>query len=255
MKTLWGVVRCEYSMSVRRWGFLLAYGVLFVFYGINYATVESGPFNISPEQVKAGAASMTYALNLLLPVVGGILAADRLVRDDHLRLRELLNSTPLTRPVYVLGKYLGVLFSLLTPVLVLLAGISLYAVFTQQMPPSFLGYTWLAFLAISVPAYAFITAFSLTCPLVMPVRVYQVLFTGYWFWGNFLNPKAIPTLNGTLLTAGGSYAMEGFFGVSFGFSDGYTAAQAWLNLLVLAACIVVALSVLERLLARRAAQA
>jgi ABC-2 type transport system permease protein len=102
----------------------------------------------------------------------------------------------------------------------------LLAIPTQGMPVAFLGYTWLAFLSISVPAYAFITAFSLACPVLMPVRVYQVLFTGYWFWGNFLNPEAIPTLNGTLLTAGGSYAMEGFFGGSFGFSDGYTAAQA-----------------------------
>jgi ABC-2 type transport system permease protein len=255
MKTLWGVIRYEYGMSVRRWGYFLAYGLLFLFYGINYVTVEGGPFGFSPDQVSANAATMTYALNLLMPVVGGILAADRLVRDEHLRVKELLDSTTLTRFTYILGKYLGVLFSLLTPVLILLTGIALMQIFTQIMPLAFLGYTWLAFLAISVPAYAFITAFSLACPTVMPVRVYQVLFTGYWFWGNFLNPEAIPTLNGTLLTAGGSFAMEGFFGGSFGFSDGYTAGQAWLNLLVLAGCILLALGALERLLAWRASRA
>jgi len=34
------------------------------------------------------------------------------------------------------------------------------------------------FLAINVPAYAFLTAFSPACPLVMPLRVHQVLFAG-----------------------------------------------------------------------------
>jgi hypothetical protein len=46
--------------------------------------------------------------------------------------------------------------------------------------------------------------------------VYQVLFTGYWFWGNFLNPAALPTLNGTVLTPSGAFAAYAFFGASLG---------------------------------------
>jgi hypothetical protein len=119
-------------------------------------------------------------------------------------------------------------------------------------PPLFLPISLLAFLAINVPAYAFITAFSLACPLVMPLRVYQILFTGYWFWGNFLNPKAFPTLNGTLLTPGGRFAFEGFFGGFDWSTTRHTPLEATLNLLVLAACIAIVLVGLERLLTWRA---
>src|SRR6185436_5849652 len=69
-----------------------------------------------------------------------------------------------------------------------------------------------AFAAITVPAFAFVVAFSIACPLFMPVPVYQVLFTGYWFWANFVPPALFPTLNGTLVTPSGIFALQGLFG-------------------------------------------
>jgi ABC-type glycerol-3-phosphate transport system permease component len=115
---------------------------------------------------------------------------------------------------------------------------------------------FLAFLAINIPASAFVVAFSLVIPLVMPIRVYQILFTGYWFWGNYLNPDVFPTLSGTLLTPGGRYALEAFFG-TFNYSDGsrYSKPEAWLNLLVLSTCVVLVLFSLDRYLAWQAAKA
>jgi hypothetical protein len=125
---------------------------------------------------------------------------------------------------------------------------------TSGAPVAVVPITLLAFLAVAAPAYAFITIFSLACPLVMPVRVYQVLFTGYWFWGNFLTPNFVPTLSGTLLTPAGRYALEGFFGVVIGVGNEleHSAADAFLNLGVLALCVLLAMLALERFLVWRA---
>jgi ABC-2 type transport system permease protein len=207
------------------------------------------------------AGRMAFNLNLFMPVVGGIVAADRIARDVRLGVAELQNSTPLQRWPFVLGKYVGVLLSLLTPqflIALLLGSIMVFC----GMPPVLLLYTLIAFLAIVVPAYAFITIFSLAFPLIMPLRVYQVLFTGYWLWGNYLDPRVFPTISDTLLASCGKYVYEGFFGGAVG-GVGYNAGgvgynvshhtplEAILNLIVLVVCIVAALIALERYLAWR----
>jgi ABC-2 type transport system permease protein len=82
-----------------------------------------------------------------------------------------------------------------------------------------------------------------------------VLYTGYWFWGNFLNPRAIPTLSGTLLTPGGEFAAGAFFGVGrTRMNPAHTVTEAVLNLVVLAACAALALLALERHLAHHEAR-
>ena len=116
--------------------------------------------------------------------------------------------------------------------------------------------TVLAFLAIDLPAYAFLTIFSLVCPLIMPLRVYQVLFTGYWFWGNFLNPDVFPNLSDTLLTPSGKYAMQAFFGNLISVSEPlHTTTDALLNLLVLTLCILAAMLVTRTYLVWKARRA
>ena len=118
----------------------------------------------------------------------------------------------------------------------------------------------LAFLGINLPACAFITAFSLVCPLVIPVRVYQVLFTGYWFWGNLLSPKVIPTLNGTYLTPNGMFMCTVSLAASLrGGGPEHTAIspqiEAVINLAVLGVMIALALFAADRYLALRARRA
>jgi ABC-2 type transport system permease protein len=141
----------------------------------------------------------------------------------------------------------------LTPVFLFTLAFNLLMVISG-MPVLVVWISLLAFLSIVVPAFAFITIFSLACPLVMPVRVYQVLFTGYWFWGNFLNSQFIPTIADTYLSAAGKYACRGFFnGCIWSGSplEGSTSLDAWLNLGVLAGCILAALVITERFLAWR----
>ena len=135
----------------------------------------------------------------------------------------------------------------LVPVLVWLWLITGLFIAFGNAPIEFLYTMTLAFFAIMVPAFAFVIAFSLACPLIMPLRVYQILFTGYWFWGNYINADMFPTLNGTLLTVSGMYAYQGYF---LGFINAaepltYSASDATLNLLVLGLCIAAVMTVLN----------
>lgn len=252
--TLFGVAHYEYRMAIRRWGMWVAYAVGALPYIIN-ALIEPAQEPTLPVWQFAGSVAIT--LNLWMPVLGGIVMADRLPRDRKLGVCELLASTPLRRRTYVLGKYVGVVLAALTPVLassLLLAVIATLRGTSLEAAPERLatlaGALLAAFLAINVPAYLFVGAFSLACPAVLPVRVYQVLFTGYWFWGNFINPKALPTLNGTLLTPKGGFVASAFFHLGREmFVGAHTAVEAVLNLAVLGACAAAALLALERYLA------
>ena len=253
MSQFTGLFRHEFRMSIRRPGLWISYGLLFLFYTVLLFLPPPGGELQEGEIITMGelwkyAGRIVIQFNLFLPVVGGILAADRIQRDFHLGVRELQNSAPLSRPAYILGKYFGVLASLLLPVGLWVTAVAVALAATGFAPWAIIYAMLLAFLAMTVPAFAFVTPFSLACPLIMPLRVYQILFTGYWFWGNYLNPEAFPTISETYLEAAGEHAFQGFFG-GFPFTPPlpleYTALDATLNLVVLALCIVAVLATLD----------
>jgi ABC-2 type transport system permease protein len=259
-----GILRHEISMSLRRKGLWIAYGLLFAFHTVllfsppPIGEMVKGEV-ITRREVWHVAGRFLLACNVFFPVVAGILSADRVRRDFRLGVRELQDSTPLSRPVYVLAKYLGSLASSLLPLLLWVMGIAAVMALIGRAHASMLYAVPVAFLAITVPAFAFVVAFSLACPMVMPPSIYQILFTGYWFWANFIPPKLFPTLNGTLLTPSGMFAQQGFFGgeVSKAIENTvrYTPAEAVANLAVLGLCSAAALFLLDlylRYLARRA---
>jgi hypothetical protein len=138
-------------------------------------------------------------------------------------------------------------------------GISVFMALIGRAHGSMIYAVPVAFLAITVPAFAFVVAFSLACPMVMPLSIYQILFTGYWFWANFIPPKLFPTLNGTLLTPSGTFVQQGFFGgqVSEALKGAlqYTSADAVANLAVLGLCSAAALLLLDLHLGHRARRA
>lgn len=257
MGRFWGLFRHEFGMSIRRRGLWVAYGLLFVFHtALLFAPPPLGEWTgeaISQQQVGSVAGRFLVALNVFFPVVAGILSADRLVRDARLGVSELQTSTPLGRPTYLAAKFLVAVFSCLLPLWIWVMAIALVMTAIGHTPPSFLLAAPLAFLAITVPAFTFVVAFSLACPLVMPLPVYQILFTGYWFWANFVPPKLFPTVNGTLLTPSGTFVLRAFFGVeSLAAPVPASASLALLNLLCLGALSAAALLFADRNLARRA---
>jgi len=252
-----GVIRHEFNMSIRRPGFWIAYMLLCLFFAITVLapSIDGSSDIIPPDRVWPEAGHMVFMFNIFLPLLAGILAADRMQRDFRTGVRELQRSTSLSIPAYILAKYLGVLASVLVPMFLLVLVSGVLTVVRGLAPVGFLWPLLLAFLSIAVPAHAFVVAFSLACPMVMPLRVYQVLFTGYWFWGNLLTPKAFPTISDTVLNAVGQYPLQAYFGMYFDstyrVTAAYTPPQAVLNLIVLVACIAAALFALDRYLRRQ----
>ncbi len=260
MSRFLGLFSHEFSMSIRRPGLWISYGLLLAFYSVVFLTpTRAGTEGTTPPvQVWQLAGRLVLQFNIFFPVLAGILAADRMQRDFRLGIHELQDSSSLTRPAYILGKYFGVLASLLLPILVWSIGLAILLPATRQAPWEMVYAMPAAVLAMTVPAFAFVTAFSLACPLVLPLRVYQILFTGYWFWGNFMNPEAFPSISNTYLEAGGNHVFQGFFGgypTAMNLPPAYTSLDAGINLAVLAGCILAALVVLDRYLYWKAQRA
>ena len=264
MRCFAGILRHEISMSLHRKGLWIAYGLLFVFHTVILFTpppvgeMVKGEV-IAKQDVWQVAGRFLLACNVFFPVVAGILSADRVRRDFRLGVRELQDSTPLNRHVYVLAKYLGALVAFLFPLVLWVMGIAAFMAAAGRAHASMLYAVPVAFLAITVPAFAFVIAYSLACPMAMPLSIYQILFTGYWFWANFIPPQLFPTLNGTLLTPSGIFAQQGFFGgrISEALTGAaqHTPADAVANLAVLVLCSMAALFLLDHYLGHLARRA
>lgn len=93
-------------------------------------------------------------LNRILPVVVGLLLADRLARDRCLRVNELLANLPLSRRGYVAGKVVGATAATILPVVVLYAWGGFYLL-VQSPSLATLGRLVAAFLAINLPGASF----------------------------------------------------------------------------------------------------
>jgi ABC-2 type transport system permease protein len=257
------IVRHEFLMSIRRPGLWIGYTLLCLFYIVTSIMPAAGNLSaadiITPDRIWPEAGLNVFMFNIFFPLLAGVLSADRLQRDFRGGVRELQRSSPLSIPTYVLAKYLGVLLSVLLPVFLLVMINGALLVARGIAPIGILLPMLAAFLVIALPSHAFVVAFSLACPLVIPLRVYQVLFTGYWFWGNLLSPRAFPTISDTVLNAVGQIPLQAFFGMYKGsthpLDTGFTPLQAVINLIVLAACIAGALFVTERYLHLRESRA
>ncbi len=252
MSTFLGLIRHEYAMSVRRWVVWLAFlvGSLFV------AQSKTGIVASLPGLTLTQWAGITAIIgNLAPPLIGGIAIADRLVRDRGLGVRELVWATPLPRRTYVLGKYAGAVLGVLTPALV--TDLAITGLFVARgLPIALLAHTLVAFLAINVPTMLFVGAFSLACPEVLPLRVYQILFVGYWPWATEMQWVMMPTVNGTVLGPKGDWVARAFFGApDFMSPQLHTPVEALLNVAVLLALAAAALVALERHLAWQARRA
>lgn len=203
MREMSGVLRYEYVMQIRRWGLWISSIVLS---GLIYFFVLQKP----PTQPWPVAIDLVAPLNILAPIAAGILVADRFPRDFHLGVNEVLNvSLPSSRPL-VLGKYLGSLLAVLTPSMLLMLALLVYLVLRLQMGALF-WMTPLVALGTLVPAWLFFVAWSLIFSLVLPLRLYQVLFAGFWMWAVAVGPTRLPTINWTILEVQGDYADHAFF--------------------------------------------
>lgn len=203
-----GAAGCEFRMQARRrvvWIVSAVLGLL-VFWAYRWA----------PDPEATVTESMTLwaqRVQSLLPIGVGVLLADRLPRDRRTKVGEILETTPAPAGARLLGKFVGATLATLVPILAVYAvgvGVVLGETRDWRSLPLALG----VFAAINLPGLLFVGAFSIACPALLWVPLFQFLYVGYWFWGNLLPPdQGIPTLNGTLLTPIGDYMAAGFFGV------------------------------------------
>lgn len=209
-----GATRYEFGMQVRRkalWVVFAAFALPTVF-GAAWTPYTGIPEGFSVTYIVI---SWSLVVQFLLPIAFGCLLADRLPRDRHTRTEELLGTLPAPLGSRLLGKYLGATLATLVPVVLIWApGVAYVAV--ESGDPWVLALGLLAFATVNLPGLLFVGAFSVACPVVLWVPLYQFLYVGYWFWGNLIptNPTGgnlIPSLSHTILTPLGEYMASGFF--------------------------------------------
>ncbi|MFI5915565.1 ABC transporter permease [Dactylosporangium sp. NPDC051541] len=220
-----------------------------------------------PPAARTAVIGLALQIHALLTIGYGCLLADRLVRDDRLRVAPILDATPAHPWGRLVGKYLGAAAATAIPVFVVYLGFTAaYAVNTGA--PAALGWALAAIGVVMVPGLLFVAAVALAVPLTMPAPLFRVLFVGYWLWGNLAAPEMMPTLAGTLIHPLGGYPMAGLLdfhgiegdqalagpvpGAVFNFlRPDPTPATAWLSIGVLLAIAAATLAGGAALRARR----
>jgi ABC-2 type transport system permease protein len=245
LASLAGVFAYEFRMQIRRSALWITMLLFTAFYVLSHIVNILYVNPTSPADVLRSTAIdrvLVWAglINLLLPIAVGILIADRLPRDRRTKMEELLTSTPSALGTRIAGKYLGSTLATILPVLLFyFAGVVVIIYHTGDV--GVIPLAVIACLATVLPGLLFVTAFSLACPAVLWVPLYQFLFIGYWFWGNN-HLRGIPSLSYTILTPNGSYIRAGLFGLQG--SVQATPLEGWASLLLiltLALLILIAL--------------
>src|SRR5215470_18727940 len=213
---LFGVVKYEFKMQIRRSSLWIAYiGVAALLVrSMLTEVIHAQVFGLANAPMNKLVAALVFSTNLLLPIPLGIFLADRLPRDRRTRVDELFTSMPGALRTRIVGKYLGSLLATIIPMFIsyiLLIGFLLYQTHNLLSIPLVVA----DFVLIVLPGTLFVAAFSIACPAIMWVPLYQFLFVGYWFWGNLLPPgRGIPTLSNTILTPLGDTMLAGLYGES-----------------------------------------
>lgn len=216
-----GSARYEFRMQIRRKVLWIVTGTFCLMtasgFGLalwNYPASSRGEGVVPPESepLMEVIAGWSVVVQFVLPLAVGLMLADRLPRDRKTGVDELLETLPAPSGERLLGKYLGATFATLVPWFLIYAGGLAYVAVDREEAAVF-AVGMLALLAINLPGLLFVAAFSVACPAVIWVPLYQFLFIGYWFWGNLLTPgTGIPTISGTILTPIGGYVSAGLFG-------------------------------------------
>jgi len=229
---LLGVFRYEFRMQIRRPTLWLAFLVVGIIFGIGIGLIEY-IVNGRHETWFSQVVQLTNNVNTLFPLYVGVLLADRLARDRQTRVAELFYTVPTRLSTRLLGKYLGCTSATLIPMLLFYC-IGIGGILYQSHNLLVIPLAVETFAAVVLPGILFISAFSLACPTIMWVPLYQFLFVGYWFWGNILSPRqGIPTLSTTILTPHGGYMTVGFFGGHVGTIASATPLQGVESILLL----------------------
>ena len=257
MLALLGSASCEYRMLIRAWWLWPAIAVAGIA-GTRLAGIPLSTQLIWPARAEVGVYAVNF--NLAVPLIAGLALAGRAGRHRRLGLAELLESTGSRRGARLWGRFLGAAAAVSTQALASWL-VVLLVIAAQRRSGLPLAWGLAAFAAVLAPGLIFVTAVSLAGAAAATPAVYRVLLAGYWFWGNLMPPRLMPTLAATPLLPLGSYAADGLFardlpgglaGLSYLLRDARSASQAGASIGLLLAVAVAALAGLQLTEARRA---
>jgi ABC-2 type transport system permease protein len=210
-----GAIRAEFRMQIQRRAMWFTFALL---------TIVALPFRgglpeiltVAPHtSIVAVLCQWSVLVNFLGMIGVAFFMADRLPRDHIVRVDELFASVADGLAARLVGKYLGGLAAVMVPLTLWYGcGVASLSLHMQDLTVIVLGIV--TYCAIVIPGALFVGAFSLACPAVLWVPLYQFLFVGYWLWGNAFPPYPhfpIITLSGTMLTPVGSAISVGLFHV------------------------------------------
>ncbi|MGH3570178.1 MAG: hypothetical protein ACRDRH_30055, partial [Pseudonocardia sp.] len=131
----------------------------------------------------------------------------RLQRSAQPGLAELLESTPGSRSVRMLGTLAGPVAVGLGPVAVLLALVCVGTAVTEGNAGPVLFAGLVALITVVVPGALAATALAALLALLVPVAVARVAVVAVWFWSTHLNSELlpVPTLARTVFSPLGGY--------------------------------------------------
>jgi ABC-type transport system involved in multi-copper enzyme maturation permease subunit len=233
-----GVVRYEFLMQIHRralWLVVLAAALLIAIrVRIDPAHQTGGPGLLT------AAAQMSTPIAYFLPLTYGVLMSDRVPRERGLHMLEVLRSLPAGVGLRVWGKFLGAGLATALPLFLGYLAVAAFWALLFGASPGLIGAEALVFLGVTLPGLLFVAGWTLLSTELLPAPVFSVLFVGYWFWGNFMSPRKMPTLSCTLLTPAGGWAAKGLFHTAGGWAGScdarfhqLSAAQGWLGIAVL----------------------
>lgn len=242
MKTT-ATLRYEFRTQLRRRALWIVYGIALV---VLVAPLPNALFSLDlgildPSDPQVAMLNLGRVCTTVLTFTFGLMVADRLVRDDDLRVAEVLDSTPAGHASRLIGKYLGVCLATAVPYLLIFFGRVLVFVVVEGDTAA-LGWSAAVFAVMVLPGMLFIGALAMAGGLLIGPMPARVLLVAFWFLTIFPGAGPIPSLSGTLLDATGDYVEFGLLGS--GMYDGidfrideFSAAQGvlWIAFMVVLA--------------------
>jgi ABC-type transport system involved in multi-copper enzyme maturation permease subunit len=184
MRQVIAVARYEVKMQCKRPAFWAV--SLFV---AAFAFLCGSPLNQPGDILRHGvfySAGYTFLMfSQFYMLAGAILVGDRVIRDRRLLVQELISATPLSPAQYTFGKYLGSLFSLCIPLLILLItaiieGAVLVPYFNLSPGMSLSPYL-LAFFSIGLPTLVWLAAVPLLGGTILRRNLwFSLIYVVFW---------------------------------------------------------------------------
>ena len=215
MTALAATARYELRMQLRKPAIWIATGLPFALWAL-FAVLGSDSTglqrHLSETSPKLWMADALGWFTPVLPMVFGIVLADRLVRDRKLGVAELLDATPTSGGARLVGKYLGACAATAVPVaLVYLIVAVAFTVWRER--PAALWWGLATFMVIVLPLLLLAGSLSFLGPQLMPTPLFRVLIVGLWFWAAATEVESeFPSFAGTVLSLTMDYPLGVFFG-------------------------------------------